>query len=77
MIYEVKGPVIEHVTKIFESVEDTLVQSYLQGHMGTAYVDSLENPKVAQIIVGIFVFMQEMQVYQVPRNYYAIYRTIH
>lgn len=56
MIYEVKGPVIEHVTKIFESVEDTLVQSYLQGHMGTAYVDSLENPKVAQIIVGIFVF---------------------
>lgn len=41
---------------MFENIESTIVLSYLQGHMGTAWVDDLKNPIVAQISVGIFVF---------------------
>lgn len=41
---------------MFKNIDSTIILSYLQGHMGTAYVDNLENPTVAQITVGIFVF---------------------
>lgn len=41
---------------MFENMDSTIVLSCLQGHMGTAWVDNLENPKVAQVTVGIFVF---------------------
>ena len=41
---------------IFENMTDTLILSCLQGHMGQVWVDDLKDPKVAQILVGIFVY---------------------
>lgn len=56
MIYEANADVRKNLVPMFKSIDSTIVLSYLQGHMGTAYVDDLENPTVAQIVVGIFVF---------------------
>lgn len=56
MIYQANDDVRKSLVPMFEGIDSTIVQSYLQGHMGTAYVDDLENPTVAQIIVGVFVF---------------------
>lgn len=56
MIYEADISVREKLTSMFQNIDSTIILSYLQGHMGTAWVDDLENPTVAQITVGIFVF---------------------
>ncbi len=56
MIYEANAEVRKKLVPMFENIDSTIVLSYLQGHMGTAWVDDLENPMVAQITVGIFVF---------------------
>lgn len=56
MIHEANVEVREKLVPMFEHIDSTIVLSYLQGHMGTAWVDNLENPTVAQITVGIFVF---------------------
>lgn len=56
MIYEADINVRKKLISMFENVDSTIILSYLQGHMGTAWVDDLENPTVAQITVGIFVF---------------------
>ncbi|PYZ93382.1 GNAT family N-acetyltransferase [Salipaludibacillus keqinensis] len=55
MIYEADRQVKNKLNPMFESMDDTIIFSCLQGHLGTAWVDDLENPSVAQIIVGIFV----------------------
>lgn len=56
MIYKANADVRKKLIPMFKNIDSTIVLSYLQGHMGTGYVDNLENPKVAQVIVGIFVF---------------------
>lgn len=56
MIYKATDDVRKRLVPMFESMDSTIVQSYLQGHMGTAFVDDLEKPETAQVIVGIFVF---------------------
>jgi GNAT superfamily N-acetyltransferase len=56
MFYEANDDIREHLALMFKNIDSTIILSYLQGHMGTAYVDDLENPTVAQIVVGIFVF---------------------
>lgn len=56
MIYEVDFNARQKLVPMFEKFDSTIVLSYLQGHMGTAWVDDLENPTIAQITVGIFVF---------------------
>jgi hypothetical protein len=56
MIYEADPNVRQKLVPMFEKIDSTIVLSYLQGHMGTAWVNELENPTVAQITVGIFVF---------------------
>ena len=56
MIYEADINVRKKLISMFEKIDSTIILSYLQGHMGTAWVDDLENPTVAQITVGIFVF---------------------
>ncbi|MGL5068522.1 MAG: GNAT family N-acetyltransferase [Sarcina sp.] len=39
---------------VIKDWEETMLWSCMQGHMGEAYVDNIENPKSAQIIVGDF-----------------------
>lgn len=56
MIYKADHSVSEKLVPLFKKMDSTIVLSYLQGHMGDAWVDNLENPTVAQIAVGIFVF---------------------
>ncbi|WP_456278766.1 GNAT family N-acetyltransferase [Bacillus sp. AK128] len=56
MIYEADFNVRQKLVPMFEKIDSSILLSYLQGHMGTAWVDDLENPTVAQITVGIFVF---------------------
>lgn len=56
MIHKADHNVREKLVPMFEHMDSTIVLSYLQGHMGDAWVDNLENPTVAQITVGIFVF---------------------
>ena len=44
------------IAPLFGKVNSTILLSYLQGHMGKAWVDDIENPTVAQVIVGVFVY---------------------
>lgn len=56
MIYKVETDLREKLAPMFTHIESTILLSYLQGHMGSAWVDDLHTPAVAQITVGIFVF---------------------
>ena len=42
------------IAPFFDSMDDVLVSSYLQGHMGEGWVDSIEGPSCAQIRLGDF-----------------------
>lgn len=55
-IYKVDENLRKKLYPMFENMNDTIILSCLQGHMGTAWVDDLENPKVAQLVVGVFIF---------------------
>ncbi len=56
MIYEMDINSRRKLFPMFKNMNDTMILSCLQGHMGTAWADDFENPTVAQISVGIFVF---------------------
>ncbi|KFN01344.1 GNAT family N-acetyltransferase [Bacillus clarus] len=56
MIYEANIHTRKKLVSMFEDFDNVVLLSYLQGHMGTAWVNDLENPTVAQIKVGIFTF---------------------
>lgn len=51
MIYEADVNSRKKLFSMFEKMDDTTILSCLQGHMGNAWVDDLENPTVTQIIV--------------------------
>lgn len=56
MIYAVPKHKRASLAPLFQGMTDTCILSCLQGHMGEAWVDHLDDPKVAQIIVGDFAF---------------------
>ena len=58
---------------MFEDFNNVVLLSYLQGHMGTAWVNDLENPKVAQVTVGILHFTLETQIRKKQKSYYVIF----
>ncbi|MCK8058205.1 MULTISPECIES: GNAT family N-acetyltransferase [unclassified Fusibacter] len=45
-----------NVARLFERENSTILKSYLEGHMGEAWVDRLDNPTAAQVRVDIFTF---------------------
>lgn len=45
------------LNEIFKGCNDTLVWSYLQGHMGQGFVDNIENPKCGRIISNDFCYL--------------------
>lgn len=55
MIYEVDYG-REKLRDLFGDFTDTMINSYIDGYMGKAWVDNIRNPKVAQIKVGVFYF---------------------
>ncbi|PEJ94170.1 GNAT family N-acetyltransferase [Bacillus toyonensis] len=56
MIYEANIHTRRKLVFMFEDFNNVILLSYLQGHMGRAWVNDLENPTVAQVTVGIFTF---------------------
>ncbi|MGE8205718.1 GNAT family N-acetyltransferase [Heyndrickxia sp. NPDC080065] len=56
MIFEIGGQERKKLMPMFAHLNSTIILSCLQGHMGKAWADNLEEPTVAQITVGIFVF---------------------
>ncbi|MDM5258968.1 GNAT family N-acetyltransferase [Bacillus toyonensis] len=56
MIYEANIHTRRKLVSMFEDFNNVILLSYLQGHMGRAWVNNLENPTVAQVTVGIFTF---------------------
>ncbi len=57
MLYEVDRNNRERLTPLFAQMHDTMIRSCLEGHMGIAIADDLDDPTVAQIVVGDFVFL--------------------
>lgn len=53
---EISAEKMRKIAPLFESWEETMVWSCLQGHMGKAWADEEENPVSAQIFVGDFCF---------------------
>ena len=43
MIYKADNNVRQKLVEMFDDFDSTIVLSYLQGHMGNAWVDNLEN----------------------------------
>ncbi|MBK3496405.1 GNAT family N-acetyltransferase [Viridibacillus sp. YIM B01967] len=56
MIYKADINMKKELSLMFEGFDSTILRSFLQGHMGTAWVNDPENPTVGQIILGIFAF---------------------
>ena len=56
MIHEANIHTRKKLVSMFDDFNNVILLSYLQGHMGTAWVNDLENPTVAQVTVGIFTF---------------------
>ncbi|WP_208560590.1 GNAT family N-acetyltransferase [Marinilactibacillus kalidii] len=44
------------VEPFFKQFDDTMIRTYLEGHMGEAWVDDLDQPTAAQITVSVFTF---------------------
>lgn len=55
-MYCLKKEDMYRITPIFEGWNETLLWSCLQGYMGNAWTDAIQNPKSAQIITGDFCF---------------------
>lgn len=56
MFYEADSDLKKGLFHMFDGMDDTMILSCLQGHMGKAWVNDIKNPKVVQIVVGVFVF---------------------
>ena len=56
------------IAPFFDSWNETLIWSCLQGYMGTAWADVLQNPKSAQIITGDFCFFSGIPNIELVRN---------
>lgn len=47
----------EIVASLFEYTEETLILSFLQGHMGRGWADRVDSPSCARVIVGDFCYV--------------------
>lgn len=52
----VKKDQLSQVASLFSGIEDSMVKACLQGHLGNAYVKSLNEPKAALIVSGEYSF---------------------
>lgn len=59
---------MKQIAPIFEGWNETLIWSCLQGHMGNAWTDDIQNPKSAQIITGDFCFFAGVPNMELVRN---------
>lgn len=68
MIYGVDKKDMNKIAHIFDGWEETLLWSCLQGYMGNAYTNSIEELISAQIIIGDFCFFAGIPDTELVRN---------
>ena len=56
------------IAPIFDGWNETLLWSCLQGYMGKAWADDIQNPKSAQIITGDFCFFAGVPNIELVKN---------
>lgn len=56
-MYQVGDKNHDKIAFLFEGWEETMIWSFLQGHLGTAWTDDLNHPTMAYINVACFVFI--------------------
>lgn len=56
------------IVPIFHGFNETMIWSCLQGYMGMAFVDDVQDPKSAQIIVGDFCFFAGIPNIELVKN---------
>ena len=56
------------IIKLFEGWNETLLWSCLQGYMGNAWTDNIQNPRSAQIITGDFCFFAGVPNIELVKN---------
>lgn len=63
------------IERIFHRCSETMIWSCLQGYMGKAWVDNVQNPKSAQIIIGDFCFFAGVPNLDLVKNIPNYYTT--
>jgi len=63
------------IAPIFEGWNKTMIWSCLQGYMGNAWTDDVQNPKSAQILVGDFCFFAGVPSLELVKNIPDYYTT--
>jgi RimJ/RimL family protein N-acetyltransferase len=59
---------MDQIAPIFDGWDETLLWSCLQGYMGNAWTDDLQNPQSAQIITGDFCFFAGIPNIELVKN---------
>lgn len=62
------------ITDLFKDWKETLIWSCLQGHMGSAWVDDIENPKSVQVITADFCFFSGVPNVELVKNIPKCYK---
>ncbi len=55
-VYQILKENTKRIVPFFENWQETMIWSYLQGYMGTAWADSNRKPKSVQIVIADFCF---------------------
>jgi len=63
------------IAPIFDRCSETMIWSCLQGYMGNAWADAVQNPKSAQILVGDFCFFAGVPNLDLVKNIPDYYTT--
>lgn len=73
-MYHLKKEEMNKIASLFDGCNDTLVLSCLQGYMGRAWTDNIDNPKSAQIITADFCFFSgepnAVLVRNIPKDFF-------
>jgi hypothetical protein len=67
-VYCLKKEDMYRIDPFFEGWNETLIWSCLQGYMGNAWTDDIQNPKSAQIIIGAFCFFAGVPNIELVKN---------
>lgn len=63
------------IERIFDRCSETMIWSCLQGYMGKGWVDNVQNPKSAQILIGDFCFFAGVPNLDLVKNIPHYYTT--
>lgn len=73
MLQKIKKEQCHILAPLYSGWEETLIWSCLQGRMGEAWTDDLNNPQTAQIIIGDFCFVSgrpnKEAITNIPKDY--------